>query len=150
MGSVMERTINSVLERTINSVLERTITINKMPVIKSAFIVLISVYISTAARAPDASDPVNFNVFPGHQFPVLSSIDTEPEPRDGRQSVLGCLKGCTRELRPVRGEQGGRERILPNKCTFDVEACKSKRNRQAPLILGQDQSNIVYPSTGGK
>jgi len=50
----------------------------------------------------------------------------------------------------VRGEQGGRERILPNKCTFDVEACKSKRNRQAPLILSQDQSNIVYPSTGGK
>ena len=51
-------------------------------------------------RAPDASDPVNFNVFPAQQFPVLSSIDTAPaEPRDGRQSVLACLKGCTRELR---------------------------------------------------
>merc|ERR1712243_160188 len=73
---------------------------NKMSVIKSAFVVLISVYISTAARAPDVYDPVNFNVFPGQQFPVLSSVDTAPaEPRDGRQSVLGCLKGCTRELR---------------------------------------------------
>merc|ERR1711874_576201 len=148
-------TINSVEKSTINSLLENTF--NKMSVIKIASIVLISVYISLAARAPDASDPVN-NAFPGQQFPVLSGINTAPtEPRDGRQSVLGCLKGCTRELRiiillfqPVRGEQGGRERILPNKCTFDVEACKSKRSRGAPLILSQDQSNIVYPSTGGK
>merc|ERR1712243_438620 len=114
-------TINSFKKSTINSLLENTF--NRMSVIKIAFIVLISVYISLAARAPDASDPVNFNVFPGQQFPVLSSVDTVPaEPRDGRQSVLGCLKGCTRELRPVRGEQGGREIILPNKCTFDVEA----------------------------
>merc|ERR1711970_463867 len=142
-------TINSVEKNTINSLLENTF--NKMSVIKIASIVLISVCISLAARAPDASDPVNFNVFPGPQFPVLSGINTAPtEPRDGRQSVLGCLKGCTRELRPVRGVQGGRERILPNKCTFDVEACKSKRSRGAPLILSQDQSNIVYPSTGGK
>merc|ERR1712038_856108 len=124
-------TINSVEKSTINSLLENTF--NKMSVIKIASIVLISVYISLAARAPDASDPVNFNVFPGPQFPVLSGINTAPtEPRD------------------VRGEQGGRERILPNKCTFDVEACKSKRSRGAPLILSQDQSNIVYPSTGGK
>merc|ERR1739848_195083 len=129
----------------INSFLENTF--NRMSVIKIAFIVVISVYISLAARAPDSSDPVNFNVFPGQQFPVLSGINTAPtEPREGRQSVLGCLKGCTRELRPVRGGQGGRERILPNKCTFDVEACKSKRSRGAPLILSQDQSNIVYPS----
>jgi len=86
--------------------------------------------IPNPCRAPDASDPVNFNVFSGQQFPVLSGINTAAtESRDGRQSVLGCLKGCTRELRPVRGEQGGRERILPNKCTFDVEACKSKRSR---------------------
>merc|ERR1712002_124129 len=121
----------------INSVVEN----NRMLVIKIAFIVVISVNISSAARAPDASDPVNFNVFSGQQFPVLSGINTAAtESRDGRQSVLGCLKGCTRELRPVRGEQGGRERILPNKCTFDVEVCKSKRSRQAPLLLSHDQS----------
>merc|ERR1711874_918577 len=137
-------TINSVEKSTINSLLENTF--NKMSVIKIASIVLISVYISLAARAPDASDPVN-NAFPGQQFPVLSGINTAPtEPRDGRQSVLGCVRGCTRELRPVRGEQGGREVILPNKCTFDIEVCKASRNRQAPLILSQDQSNIVSPT----
>merc|ERR1712151_595000 len=129
--------------------------------IKICSLVLLHVYISTAARAPDSSDPVNFTVtatqplLPCHPFcgsiNSINSINTAPaEPRDGRQSVLGCLKGCTRELRPVRGQQGGRERILPNKCTFDVEVCKSKRNRQAPLLLSHDQSNIVYPSTGGK
>merc|ERR1711911_344987 len=34
--------------------------------------------------------------------------------RQGRQSVLGCMMGCTRELRPVRGEQGGNERLFAN------------------------------------
>merc|ERR1712002_1064993 len=78
----------------INSVVEN----NRMLVIKIAFIVVISVNISSAARAPDASDPVNFNAFSGQQFPVLSGINTaSTEIRDGRQSVLGCLK----ELRPV-------------------------------------------------
>merc|ERR1712215_522692 len=98
-------TINSVEKATIDSLVKNTF--NKMSVIKIASIVLISVYISLAARAPDASDPVNFNVFPSQQFPVLSGINTAPtEPRDGRQSVLGCLKGCTRELRPVRESKG--------------------------------------------
>ena len=38
-------------------------------------------------------------------FPASESVNFEPHlsanviPRDGRQSVLGCLKGCTRELR---------------------------------------------------
>jgi len=109
-----------------------------MYVVKISSIILLQVYISSSARAPEpAGAAVNF-------LPLA----TPAEPRESRQSVLGCLKGCTRELRPVRGEQGGRERILPNKCTFDVEVCKNKRNRQAPLILSQDQSNIVYPSTG--
>merc|ERR1712151_463322 len=129
-----------------------------MSSIKICSLVLLHVYISTAARAPDSSDPVNFTgtatqpLLPCHPFcGSINSINTAPaEPRDGRQSDLGGLKGCTRELRPVRGQQGGRERILPNKCTFDVEVCKSKRNRQAPLLLSHDQSNIVYPSTGGK
>merc|ERR1712058_197711 len=126
-----------------------------MSSIKIFSLIFLHVYISTAARAPDSSDPVNFTgsapqpLLPCHPF--CGSSNTAPaEPRDGRQSVLGCLKGCTRELRPVRGQQGGRERILPNKCTFDVEVCKSKRNRQAPLLLSRDQSNIVYPSTVGK
>merc|ERR1712215_581469 len=108
MGSVEKSTIaiKSVEKSiTINSLVKNTF--NRMSVIKISFIVLISVYISLAARAPDASDPVNFNVFPSQQFPVLSGINTAPtEPRDGRQSVLGCLKGCTRELRPVRESKG--------------------------------------------
>merc|ERR1712173_461018 len=33
--------------------------------------------------------------------------------RQQQQGVLGCLTPCTRELRPVRGHQGGREKILP-------------------------------------
>merc|ERR1712186_283078 len=93
-----------------------------------------------AARAPDDGS-VNFE--------PVESVDVnrvESPPREGRQSVLGCLKGCTRELRPVRGEQGGRNPIFPNKCTFDIAACRANRNRQAPLFLSQDQSNIVWPS----
>merc|ERR1712142_1385856 len=108
-----------------------------MSSIKICSLILLQVYISTAARAPDSSDQVNFTgtanqpLLPCHPFcgsiNSINSINTAPaEPR------------------------GGRERILPNKCTFDVEVCKSKRNRQAPLLLSHDQSNIVYPSTGGK
>eukprot|EP00090_Calanus_glacialis_P020577 TRINITY_DN3170_c0_g1_i3.p1 TRINITY_DN3170_c0_g1~~TRINITY_DN3170_c0_g1_i3.p1 ORF type:complete len:113 (-),score=30.99 TRINITY_DN3170_c0_g1_i3:88-426(-) len=96
-------------------------------------IMFLHLHVTSGARAPESSAPVNFQ----------SSV----EPREGRQSVLGCLRGCTRELRPVRGEQRGREVILPNKCTFDIEVCRSKRNRQSPLFLSRDQSNIVYPST---
>merc|ERR1712243_271581 len=84
-----------------------------MSSIKIGSLILLHVYISTAARAPDSSDPVNFTgsapqpLLPCHPF--CGSINTAPaEPRDGRQSVLGCLKGCTRELRPVRGKQGVR------------------------------------------
>eukprot|EP00090_Calanus_glacialis_P041563 TRINITY_DN7355_c0_g1_i2.p1 TRINITY_DN7355_c0_g1~~TRINITY_DN7355_c0_g1_i2.p1 ORF type:complete len:117 (-),score=27.88 TRINITY_DN7355_c0_g1_i2:379-729(-) len=94
----------------------------------------------TPARAEDPSGPVNFQP---KDIAAENMIHVEQ-----RQSVLGCLTGCTRELRPVRGEQGGREVILPNKCSFNIEVCKASRNRQAPLLLSQDQSDIVYPSTG--
>jgi len=60
------------------------------------------------------------------------------------------LRGCTRELRPVRGEQSNRERIFPNKCTFNIEQCLADRTRSPPLVLSANQDNIVYPSVGGK
>eukprot|EP00092_Neocalanus_flemingeri_P011708 GFUD01012624.1.p1 GENE.GFUD01012624.1~~GFUD01012624.1.p1 ORF type:complete len:121 (+),score=31.45 GFUD01012624.1:141-503(+) len=103
-------------------------------------VLLLDLQVATAARAPEDFDAVNF----------VPELTANVIPREGRQrqSVLGCLRGCTRELRPVRGEQGGRERILPNKCTFDIEVCKSQKNRQAPLFLSKDQSNVVYPSVG--
>eukprot|EP00092_Neocalanus_flemingeri_P011709 GFUD01012625.1.p1 GENE.GFUD01012625.1~~GFUD01012625.1.p1 ORF type:complete len:135 (+),score=33.95 GFUD01012625.1:85-489(+) len=109
-------------------------------------VLLLDLQVATAARDFDA---VNF----------VPELTASVVPREGgqrqsvlrqreRQSVLGCLRGCTKELRPVRGEQGGRERILPNKCTFDIEVCKTQKNRQAPLFLSKDQSNVVYPSVG--
>merc|ERR1712130_1027415 len=51
---------------------------------------------------------------------------------------------------PVRGEQRNRERIFPNKCTFNIEQCLAERTRSPPLILSANQDNIVYPSVGGK
>eukprot|EP00092_Neocalanus_flemingeri_P004454 GFUD01004793.1.p2 GENE.GFUD01004793.1~~GFUD01004793.1.p2 ORF type:complete len:121 (+),score=27.45 GFUD01004793.1:120-482(+) len=105
-------------------------------------VMLLKLQVATAARAQEDFDAVHF----------VPELTANVIPREGRQrqSVLGCLRGCTRELRPVRGEQGGRERILPNKCTFDIEVCKSQRNRQSPLFLSRDQSNVVYPSVGRK
>jgi len=66
--------------------------------------------------------------------------------RTGKQTMLNCLMGCTRELRPVRGEQRGREQIFANKCTFDIQRCRTNRNRGPPLVLSANQDNIVYPS----
>merc|ERR1719427_1746607 len=108
--------------------------------ITMACVMLMNCHAVRAARAAEDSDQVNF-------LPQLAA-NVIPRAREGRQSVLGCLRGCTRELRPVRGEQAGREVILPNKCTFNIAQCKSQRNRQAPLLLSRDQSNIVYPSVG--
>eukprot|EP00092_Neocalanus_flemingeri_P074309 GFUD01091850.1.p1 GENE.GFUD01091850.1~~GFUD01091850.1.p1 ORF type:complete len:109 (+),score=21.92 GFUD01091850.1:85-411(+) len=93
-------------------------------------VLLLDLQVTTAARDFDA---VNF-------VPELTAsvVPREGGQRQGvlrqreRQSVLGCLRGCTKELRPVRGEQGGRERILPNKCTFDIEA-SSTVPQQGPV-----------------
>ena len=44
---------------------------------------------------------------------------------------LNFLKINSHIFQPVRGEQGGREVILPNKCSFNIEVCKASRNRWA-------------------
>merc|ERR1712233_103914 len=66
--------------------------------------------------------------------------------RRQQQSVLGCLPPCTRELRPVRGHQGGREKILPNPCTFAAAQCQARRTRGPPLIKDPNQDDVIFPS----
>merc|ERR1712179_408923 len=66
--------------------------------------------------------------------------------RQGRQSVLGCMMGCTRELRPVRGEQGDNERLFANKCAFNIERCRAQVQRKPSLLLSRDQSEIHWPT----
>merc|ERR1739842_114448 len=61
-----------------------------------------------------------------------------------QQGVLGCLTPCTRELRPVRGHQGGREKILPNPCTFQAAQCQARRTRGPPLIKDPNQDDVIF------
>jgi len=89
---------------------------------------------AAAARAPVSPDEVHFH------------DESSGLPRQGKQSTLNCLMGCTRELRPVRGEQRGQEQIFANKCNFDIQRCRNNRNRSPPLVLSANQDNIVYPS----
>merc|ERR1711862_41191 len=90
---------------------------------------------SLSASAPDDSE-VHFE-----RFEQEHSLAQGLEPRDGRQggSLLGCLMGCTRELRPVRGEQRNEEQIFANKCTFDIARCRANRQRAPPLTLSANQ-----------
>merc|ERR1711988_1083988 len=66
--------------------------------------------------------------------------------RQGRQSILGCMMGCTRELRPVRGQQGDNERLFANKCAFNIERCRAQVQRKPQLFLSSDQSEIHWPT----
>merc|ERR1712186_166350 len=102
------------------------------------FCILFFFILGTAtAASPVSPDEVHFH-------------DDSPTglPRNGKQSpsLLGCLMGCTRELRPVRGEQRGQEQVFANKCNFDIERCRVNRQRGPPLVLSSNQDNIVYPS----
>merc|ERR1711934_267409 len=63
-----------------------------------------------------------------------------------QQGVLGCLTPCTRELRPVRGHQGGRDKILPNPCTFQAAQCQARRTRGPPLVKDPNQDDVIFPS----
>merc|ERR1712038_1982064 len=56
------------------------------------FIFFLVLGTAAAARAPVSPDEVHFH------------DESSGIPRQGKQSVLNCLMGCTRELRPVRGE----------------------------------------------
>jgi len=76
----------------------------------------------------------------------IKDIGVQTQGRQGRQSVLGCMMGCTRELRPVRGEQGGNERLFANKCSFNIERCRAQVQRKPSLVLSRDQSEIHWPT----
>jgi len=58
---------------------------------------------------------------------------------------LRCTNPCPRLLRPVRGIQNGRSVLLPNMCEFKNAQCKANQARSGPLLLSEDQSNIVWP-----
>merc|ERR1712180_552569 len=102
-------------------------------------ILVFAVLISSvdAARAPE---PGFLNAF--HQpASVFRARRQQQQP-----GVLGCLTPCTRELRPVRGHQGGREKILPNPCTFQAAQCQARRTRGPPLIKDPNQDDVIFPS----
>merc|ERR1711899_617305 len=62
-------------------------------------------------------------------FQQPASVFRARRQQQQQSGVLGCLTPCTRELRPVRGHQGGREKILPNPCTFQAAQCQARRTR---------------------
>merc|ERR1711953_515496 len=101
------------------------------------FAVLISS--ADAARAPE---PGFLNAF---QQPA-SVFRARRQQQQQQPGVLGCLTPCTRELRPVRGHQGGREKILPNLCTFQAAQCQARRTRGPPLIKDPNQDDVIFPS----
>merc|ERR1711862_668628 len=111
-------------------------------ILSAVFGLVLLVNVSLSASAPDDSE-VHFE-----RFEQEHSLAQGLEPRDGRQGgpLLGCLMGCPRELRPVRGEQRNEEQIFANKCTFDIARCRANRQRAPPLTLSANQNNIVYPS----
>merc|ERR1712107_603052 len=89
-----------------------------------AFAVLISS--ADAARAPEPGFP--------NAFQQPASVFRARRQQQQQPGVLGCLTPCTRELRPVRGHQGGREKILPNPCTFQAAQCQARRTRGTPEV----------------
>merc|ERR1711934_1242379 len=63
-----------------------------------------------AARAPE---PGFLSLFGSNAQQQQQQQFRARRQQQQQQGVLGCLTPCTRELRPVRGHQGGREKILP-------------------------------------
>merc|ERR1739842_26710 len=61
-----------------------------------------------------------------------------------QQGVLGCLTPCTRELRPVRGHQGGREKILPNPCTFQAAQFQARRTMGPLLVKDPTKDDVIF------
>merc|ERR1712053_18997 len=105
-------------------------------------ILVFAVLISSldAARAPE---PGFLNAF---QQPTSVFRARRQQQQLQQPGVLGCLTPCTRELRPVRGHQGGREKILPNPCTFQAAQCQARRTRGPPLIKDPNQDDVIFPS----
>merc|ERR1711953_1566381 len=97
------------------------------------------IYSADAARAPE---PGFLNAF---QQPA-SVFRARRQQQQQQAGVLGCLTPCTRELRPVRGHQGGREKILPNPCTFQAAQCQARRTRGPPLVKDPNQDDVIFPS----
>merc|ERR1711988_636452 len=110
---------------------------------------LVFVAFSLTLMAGDIVGKSNREPEPPIKMTEISSEFQGPEfqrQRQGRQSILGCMMGCTRELRPVRGEQGDNERLFANKCAFNIERCRAQVQRKPQLVLSSDQSEIHWPT----
>merc|ERR1712110_120180 len=94
----------------------------------------------------DGMDNTGKDWFANDEVHFIKDNGGQSQGRQGRQSVLGCMMGCTRELRPVRGEQGGDERLFANKCAFNIERCRAQVQRKPSLVLSRDQSEIHWPT----
>merc|ERR1712150_30736 len=94
----------------------------------------------------DGNDDTERYWFTNDEVHFIQDNGVQTQGRQGRQSVLGCMMGCTRELRPVRGEQGGDERLFANKCAFNIERCRAQVQRKPSLVLSRDQSEIHWPT----
>merc|ERR1712212_778759 len=106
-----------------------------------------------AARAPEpgflslfGSNAQLLDEFQQQQQQQFRARRQQQQQQQQQQGVLGCLTPCTRELRPVRGHQGGREKILPNPCTFQAAQCQARRTRGPPLIKDPNQDDVIFPS----
>merc|ERR1739838_325889 len=97
-----------------------------------------------SARAPEPG--FSSSLFGGNSNGFQQQQFRARRQQQQQQGVLGCLTPCTRELRPVRGHQGGREKILPNPCTFQAAQCQARRTRGPPLIKDPNQDDVIFPS----
>merc|ERR1712038_654028 len=105
--------------------------------------ILVFAVLISSAHAARAPDPGFLNAF---QQPASVFRARRQQQQQQQPGVLGCLTPCTRELRPVRGHQGGREKILPNPCTFQAAQCQARRTRGPPLIKDPNQDDVIFPS----
>jgi len=78
------------------------------------------------------------NVIKRQSEPIANT--PKPRPTSSR-----CLRPCTRILKPVRAVQNGNVVLLPNNCEFKNAQCKAADARSGPLLLAEDQTNIVWP-----
>merc|ERR1712172_943 len=83
-------------------------------------------------------------------FAVLTStVDVARAPEPGFSSLFGSNArqpdGFEQQQFRARRQQqqGGREKILPNPCTFQAAQCQARRTRGPPLIKDPNQDDVI-------
>merc|ERR1711953_939657 len=109
--------------------------------------ILVFAILTSSADTARAPEPGFLNAYQQPASVFRARRQQQQQQQQQQQAgVLGCLTPCTRELRPVRGHQGGREKILPNPCTFQAAQCQARRTRGPPLIKDPNQDDVIFPS----